>query len=327
MNGYNGPQWKHTADAALQKAAYNPKRLVLLYSGISAALLLTATLINFLLRNQIANTGGLGGMGLRSILSTVSSVITLGVNAALPFWTLGFLASLMHLAKAEPFSGTSLLEGFRHFGPALRLLLLKQLLLTVPGIVCLYPIVTVFMLTPFARPLMDALAPLLSQTTDMNVLLSDPTVLAAVEQIIPTLLLFFAAVYLLLCIPLWYRLRLAELAVLEQPQKGAIAAIRKSVELTRRGCLKLLRLDLSFWWYYLLSGGILLLGYADTVAGAAGFPLPVSADAAFLICYILSLAAQLALSLWQENRVQLTYIVFYYARQGKTLPPVNREQL
>ena len=67
---------KQSANDALAQAPFAPNRLMLLYAGISAAVLLFFTIVTYLLQMQIDQTGGLGGIGLRSVLSTISTVLS-----------------------------------------------------------------------------------------------------------------------------------------------------------------------------------------------------------------------------------------------------------
>ena len=148
--------------------------------------------------------------------------------------------------------------------------------------------------------------PMLSETTDIESLINDPAVIAAVESCVLPAVLIFLGTYLLLSIPLFYRTRLADLALMENPKAGAFAAIHKSFALTKRNCKRLLKLDLSYWWYYLLSVLVIGIASADVL-----FPLPMDANTAFLVFYVLYLLAEFALRMWTLNRVQVSYILLY----------------
>ena len=67
------------------------RRLVLVYSGVLAAIALGSNGLNLLLDSQMGSTGGLGGLGLRSWLQTGQQILNL-VNLFFgPFWSAGFL--------------------------------------------------------------------------------------------------------------------------------------------------------------------------------------------------------------------------------------------
>lgn len=302
---------KQAANDALARASYCPKKLMLFYAGISAGSVLLFTLISYFLQTQISQTGGLGGIGLRSILSTTDAVLTFCLNLALPFFTMGYLSAALCMARGTAFSAGTLLDGFRHTGAIFRFMLLKAVLFFLVAIACFYPAMLIFMMTPLSEPLAEILTPMLLESADVEALLSDPAVAAAVDSCATAVVLIFAGLYLLLSIPLFYRTRLAELALMENPKAGAFAAIRKSFALSKRNCKRLVKLDLSYWWYYLLSALVMVIAYADTLLPLLGIPLPMDAQTAFLVFYILYLLAEFALHIWMMNRVQVSYILLY----------------
>ena len=53
------------------------RKWILIHSGITLGVGLALTLIDYLLERQIGTTGGLGGVGLRAVLSTAQSVLQL----------------------------------------------------------------------------------------------------------------------------------------------------------------------------------------------------------------------------------------------------------
>ena len=54
-------------------AAQNSNKIVLIYATIVTVLALLVTVIDYTLKLQIAQTGGLRNMGLRSVLSSIQS--------------------------------------------------------------------------------------------------------------------------------------------------------------------------------------------------------------------------------------------------------------
>ena len=57
--------------------ADNARRLVLIWSVASAVISLLASFLSFLLDTQIEQTGGLSGIGLRSVLTTAQSLLSM----------------------------------------------------------------------------------------------------------------------------------------------------------------------------------------------------------------------------------------------------------
>ena len=115
---------KAAADQSLANASCDPKKLILIHSGALLALTLLLTVVDYLLEKGIGTTGGLSGMGLRSVLETVQTTLYVAQAVVLPFWQIGYVFVTMKLARGEQTGMTGLLEGFRRFGPVLRLQIL-----------------------------------------------------------------------------------------------------------------------------------------------------------------------------------------------------------
>ncbi len=302
------------------RAAQNPQRLILTYMGtITLATLLLAA-VSVLLEQQIANTGGLSGLSTRSTLTTIQLVLTTGLQIALPFWQFGYTVSILALARRESAGPKTLLAGFQHFGPFLRLTLLRGLIFGGLAMLLLYPLTMLLIVTPVGRPLIALLTQQINAADPNAVLQIEDAVL--MRAMLPILAVCFA-VYLPVVAPLYYRLRMASFALAENPRAGAIAAIRESIRRMRCNRVALLRLDLSFWWYYALMLLALLLCYADRILAALHVSLPISDTAAYFLFYVFGLAVQFAVSFWAQNRITLTYAAAYDACKGGGSRPVR----
>jgi uncharacterized membrane protein len=295
--------------AASDALAYAPnaKQLVLLWAGVNTVLPLLVSVLNFILNTQIAQTGGLSGIGLRSILSTAQEALSSLTSLLLPFWNLGYTAAMLHLVRKQSTNNNTLLEGFRRFGPYLRLMLLMVLLFIAIGIAAFYVGITILSVTPLADPVyavIDQSQSILSGTID------DATLALASQALMP---IFFicCGLALLLLIPVFYRLRMAEFCLLDSPHRSARLVMWESRKMMRRNCLQLFQLDLSFWWFYLAQVLLMALCYGDILLPLLGITLPFSEDAAYFIFYIAALLAQFALLYGCSNHVQTTYAAFY----------------
>lgn len=318
---------KEAADRSLAAAAYDPKKLILIHTGVSLLLALAATGLDMVLGTRIADTGGLSGLGMRSVLSTIQSFLRLANLVVLPFWELGLVFAAMRLAKGQETRPGSLLEGFRRWGPALRLFLIQALLYVGIGIVSMNIASYIFMLTPLALPLMEMLTPYLESPQTMPVL-DEATALAVARATIPMLLIFLA-LYLLMAIPFSYQLRMANYALMDAPYEGAMVAMRKSRRLMRRRKLQLFKLDLSFWWFY--AGLVLtsLVCYGDVFLPLLGVALPFSETVSFFLFFVLSQGMQLALYYFLRGKVAVTYAHAYGALcdpQPEVQPQAPRHQ-
>ena len=297
----------------LDTASYNPRKLVLIHSGAALGFAFVLTALNFAISQGVGNTGGLSGMGMRAILETIRTLLQYASMILQPFWQIGFLAAAVAIARNQRFGVPTLLQGFRRFASVLGLLFAEGFGAIIIAFTCAYISSGIFMVTPYAQPFMDAIAPALEEASLLSggQVYLDETVLAAAMETMTPMLLIFAAVYLLVLIPISYRVRLAEFILMDQPHCSGLRALFTSFRLMRRNCLRLLRLDLQFWWFYVLQTLALVIGYGDVLLPALGVALPIHTDLAFFLFYILHLAIQLALHVWMKAKMQTSYALFY----------------
>lgn len=301
---------KETAQQRLETAAFDPRKLMLVYAGVSAGLMLLVTGLNFLLTEQISGTGGLGGLGTRAMLETVMEVLRLAVNLLLPFWNMGYLYCTLKIVRGQTFDLKDLLAGFRNFGPVLRLTFLYSLQFLMLGILWFYPSVLLYSVTPLSAPLMELMEPFVQSGTE--VVLDDAIMLAAAEAMIP-LFVLYGVIFLIAAAPRFYNYRMAFYALMDDPKAGARMALGRSTMMMRGKRLDLFKLDASFWWFYVLDGLTLVLCFGDLVLGMLGITLPISADVSYFLFYVLSLGTQLGLYVWARNGVECTYAAGYDA--------------
>lgn len=307
---------KNAAGDALAQASRNPKRIILIHTAVSLGIMLLVAVLDYVLSGQIENTGGLSGLGTRSVLTTVQSILQMVQMAVLPFWEIGYLYAAMKMAVKEPAEPGTLLEGFRHFGPLFRVMLLKGLIFLVLGFVCTYVATQIFVMTPLSTPMLEAMAPVLNDPTLMESAAGEEALMQVVDQALDDamlpLLIITGILLCLVYIPISYRLRLVNYSVLENPREGALVAFRRSFRLMRGNCLEMFLLDLSFWWYYLLQILINLVCYGDLILSLAGVSLPWSGELSFFLFYILALAGQFVLYFLARNKVEVTYVTAYH---------------
>lgn len=297
---------KQGADRALALAP-EAKRLILIFSGASVAVSLLVSLLTFLLDSGIAGTGGLSGMGLRSILSSVQATLSLGVSIAMPFWTMGYVAAVLKLGRRENAETKWLFSGFRRFGPVLRMLLLEVAVYFLLGVLCVNVGTTVLSFTPLIKPYME-----LAMTMDQSMLLQpdQATMLAMMEALRPVILVC-GLLYAGAAVVLSYYFRMARYILMDEPKVGAFRAMLGSVAMMKGNCVRLFRMDLSWWWYYILDLLVGAVCLGDLWLPTLGISIPFSEDAAYFIFYILGLGLQLALHVSCRNRVEVSYSLAY----------------
>lgn len=315
----NSRTLKARANAALQQASYDPKKLFFLYGAVSLGLGLLIAVLDMVLTNSIAETGGLAGLQTRAILTTAQSVLQLISAVALPFLQFGMIYGSLRLIRQERADFGTLTEGFRRFGPVLRLLLSKGILFMAVLTACSYVSSMAFILTPLSSNFVELLTPIV-ESGDMAAIEEMLYDEATLQQLMPAMAGFFAiflALTGLICIPLGYRMSMADFAVMDDNGVGGFAAIRQSFRLTKGSCMQLFRLDLSFWWFYGLNLVAGLLFSMDMLLSAAGVALPVSDQTAYWICYSVYIVAQLALITLAVPKVQTTYAAAYQTLKEK----------
>lgn len=300
---------KHTASDRLSNAPYSPGRLSALYAGASVAVSLLMTLVNFLLTRQMDATGGLSGITTRAILTFAQTMLMLAVTVAMPFWEFGFYRAALNISRSEPATPATLLSGFRRFGPVLRLLLLRFVLVTGILIACVQAATILFLLSPWSDLTMKTAEQLLASggVLDEN----------AMNQMMATmypLYILLAILVAVLLIPILYRFRLSDWAVMDDTDK-ALQAMRYSAYWMHGKRRWLFRLDLSFWWYYALMALASLVAYGDMLLPAFGVQL--NADVAFFAFYLLSAAVQLVVAWRFAPQVQTTYALAYTALRAE----------
>lgn len=309
MDYQNHRALKDAARHSLAVVANAPRKLILIHTAVTIGVSLIGTLINLLLSLQIENTGGLSGIGLRSILSTTQSFLQVIVAIALPFWEAGYLYTTMNFARERKTAPADLLEGFRRFGPLLRSRLMLILIYFGVGILALFLSSQIFLMTPLSLPLVEVLE---SIPSDAAYVMDEATQLAIMDAYAPMMLILLALFSIGLLF-VSYQFRMADYLILDHPGMGALAALGLSRVQMRMKKKHLFKLDLSFWWFYALQTLASLMAYGDYLLTLFGITVPISGEALFLICLMLSLTIQACLYLLARNQVFTAYAKFYDA--------------
>ena len=318
---------KRQAENSLNRTPCDPKRLLLIHVGVMTAASLLLTVMHYVLQLQIDATGGLSGIATRSILSTISTVLQLMFFVLTPFWQAGYLGVALAISRGELADTGHLFSGLRRFGTILRLYLLQGLVFGILLFGSNYVSSFLYMLTPWGREMMTELTEILEQSGGVP---SEEALASLSGHGLPMLILG-AVVFLVVAIPTFYRMRLSLYRVMDGQTK-ALRAILESAKLTKGRWFSLVKLDLSFWWFYAAEVIIGLLAYADVLLELAGHPLPWSEALRFFLPYGAYLVLQFIFQLWQKNRVEVTYAHAYeifsasVESQPKNLPWDNSLQ-
>ncbi len=301
---------KGEARQTLSGYGKTPRQVALLYAAVSVGAALLVTVLQYFLDQGISSTGGLAGLDTRSYLSTLQTLLQYAINIALPFWSVGFVFVAMQIARKQQTGYRDMTMGFRRFGPILRLYLLQSLLYIGVMIVCVYAGSFLVAFTPWSVPLMNIALEAGGSVEAMEAALMAMPAEELMALMLPMLILslvLFGIVYLFLS----YRFRMAPYLLIDQPRMGAMAAMIISGRMTRYRRWKLLKLDLSFWWFYLLQLLCAAAMYLDVLLRFLVPDLPVSAEAAWLLAYLLGSLLQMALFWRCSAYVQTTYALAY----------------
>lgn len=289
-----------------------PKKVVLTYAGIIAGSSLIVNAVKYLLDGQIDQTGGLQNIGTRSMLSTASTVLTIVQMLLVMCIALGYTAAMLRIARGQYASSSTLKAGVERLWVLLRTRLLQ---LTVYFSVCFalcLLLVNVYMMTPLSNSLVTALLPLAeSGITTAEALLESELFLSAASEAMMPLMIAYIVVLLPVLWLLVAMYRLSDYLLIDQPQLGALGALRESRKRMRGNLKMLLRIDFSFWWYYLLQVVVGFLVYLDVILALCGIQLPLSNTAYFFVVVLIYLAADFAVRYFFSNRVNVTYALFY----------------
>lgn len=308
MDKRNRREYCEAAKTALQGAAYDPKKLILIHTGAIAAVNLVVSIAVYLLEQQLNSAVGLGGLGTRSVLMTAQSMLQLLPALLMPFWSMGYLFATVSIAENKRTGPGELGEGFFRFFPVLRLELLMALLYTLLAFAATQLGGTVYLWTPWAEPFMDAFMAFMAEPENAAL---EQALYAATEQASLPMLLIIGGVFVALCVPFFYRFRMARLHLMANPGKGAFAAMRESAAMTRFKRMGLFKLDLQFWWFYALEVLAAAVCYGDVLLALVGVHIPLPETVRYFGFLILSLGCQLLLH-WQcKNQVYVTYAKVY----------------
>ena len=292
-------QLKALARERTASARFDAKKLALIFTGAAVALSLVMTLISFLLSRQMDSTGGLGGIGTRTLLSAAQLLVLIGGTLVTPFWNLGYTRVALETVRDGSAEPKTLLAGFRLFFPAVRLFLLQAALITVIFVVGVQAGTMLYMLSPASMMAMEVIDGLLAGG---EAALADPATMEQLMRVFWPMYLLIAIVLLAALIPVLYRLRLVEFSLVDGMEK-ALQNMALSNFRMRGKSLWMFRLDVSFWWYFLLQGLAVTLAYGDLIFGGG--------DVAYWVFYLLSAIAQLFIGWAFLPQVQATYALAY----------------
>lgn len=299
---------------AAERVANAPqeKTIVLIYGLILTALALASTGARFVLGLRMESLGGLSNLAARSTLSTIQSMLPLVQSMVTMCLTLGYTAAMLRIARGQYSSPNTLRLGFDRFWVLMRCAVFQGLYYTSLTLLSVYVASSIFVMSPWSAAFSERAAPILSQASLLN-----PTATldeAAVMSLLPSMVPMFLIVLIVVCllvVPTVFRFRMVNYILIDKPGIGAMAALRESRKMMRGNCLKLLKLDFSYWWYFLILLAASMVGNADLWLPLVGVELNMNPYFAYFFFFALYLALQLAVYYFLRNPMETTYALVY----------------
>lgn len=305
------------ARTLLAQANYDPKKLALLHTGVVVLFSLITSLLSYVLELGMDSAGGLSGVALRSALESGQVLLSFAGTFILPFWQIGITYAALRYSRNEAVATGDLAEGFRRFGPVLRLNLILMLIATGVCMASTYIAGMIFMFSPFSNGMHAAMNAIMASGEE-----------ALTEEMLMSLLphtgwLFVLnfVVLVLIGLPMLYRYRMSQLALMNGAT-GALAAIRESGMLSRGRRMAIFKFDLSFWWYYAAQLLLAAVAYMDMLLPAIGVRIPVSADVLYWLSFGIYAVATLLFYRQFEAYYQTAYARYYQLLRDNPLFPV-----
>ena len=297
----------------------NPRKIALVYAGVSAVLSLAVTVISHVLSLKINEMTGLSNMGNRAIFSTVKSVLPVAQLLFLMVWELGYQTTILRIARRRYVDLQDLKAGLPKFGAVLRTKLMTALVYLGLGIVVVYVSVFIFMALPISNAFYEIVEPLMDTATVLNegIVLDEATITAASAAMWPVFVIS-GGLFALVGLPLSYSFRMVPFCLIDNSRRGSVTILKESRAMMKGHKWSLFKLDLSFWWFFLLEGLITVVAYLDSILPLLGVVLPWPDTVSYYGFYILSLAAQVALCWAYLNRVSVPRACFYEAVRPQT---------
>lgn len=319
----NPRELKDTASRRISQASTDPRILILIHTGVVVALNLLVSGLNLYLNQQIGSTGGLSGLGMRSMLQTAQTVLSYFATFFTPFWSGGLMYAMICIARGEHSGPDKLTRGFKRFGSILGYALWETTIFMLVSIALFYAVTYLYLLTPLAA---DFVAYIQDLMTNPDFFLSTGTVnmdLIPMDQLYSMLIPLFV-IFGLITVPvmvfLGYHFRMCMFLLVEGIPRAALGAFMASSKLMKGHKWQLMKLDLSFWWYYLLEGLLMAVLYLDMILNLLGIPLPFDTTVSFFLTIVLYGVLQLALHWFVKARVDVTYACAYEAIFREVVP-------
>lgn len=318
MDIRNRKALRREADAAVAANTGDPRLALLVYVAVSLLGSLAIAILRTILGNRIATTGGLQNLGLQAMLTTIQTAAPLIWAIAMMGLDLGRQSVCLNMVRRRRVEPRSLLAGFPKLGGLIRAGFLQGALYLLILILAVNVGSIIFMATPLAQDLYAIVAEIAMDSEALyEALYNDPEFLNQVFSAMLPVYPIVAVLFLIVAVPVFYRYRMTNYCLLDQPRNSALVAMGESISITKGSRWALVKLDLSFWWFYL---GLTLCGvvmYGDVLLEMVGIVLPWNPTVNYYVFYVAALVLEGLLYYFSLNRIQTTYAAAYEALRPK----------
>lgn len=305
--------------AARQTSDRASYKEILIHTLVSLAAALLIIGVDYVLTQQIGHTGGLSGMGTRSVLETVRTVLQYANLLLVPFWEMGIFYWAIRRARGQQTAVGDFLEGLRRFAPVFRLKLIQTVVFGAIYMFCVIISSVVFTLSPLGWPLIQFVMNNIEDPTAMA-MMADEALMAQMLQMMWPVFIILALMLIPAMVPLYYRFRMAEYVIMDKPHTGAIYSLIRSFQLTKGQFVSLLKTDLSYWWFWglqFLSAAFLYLDLLLPALGITALDLQTQS----ILCYAASYTVQFVSLVLFRGRIETAYALIYNARNATVPAP------
>ena len=180
------PVLKAEARSALEYSR-NQKNIALVYTAGLVGSSLVVLVLDYILSQMIADAGGLGNLGTRTILSSLQSMLPILQMLVLLGWNAGYALAVLQMIRRQNPDRTALTSGFSMFFPMLRCMLLEGMIYFNIIILSFLLSAQIYAFTPWARELMQLLEPVLPAMLENPeaYVLEDALLLPALRKMLP----------------------------------------------------------------------------------------------------------------------------------------------
>jgi uncharacterized membrane protein len=288
-------------------------KLVLIHSAIAVGVTFLLIPITWLAQNA-GSDSSIGSAENQILLTTLQWMLQFVAVLGIPFWNAGLSFCALRTLQGKDNSSHTLLEGFRCWSPIGTSLLIQGL--------------NYWLLT-----MINSLIPSAFLSTIPLPLSFQEALLAYAEKpVFPppdNILLFFKVYFVIYCIclpillvPRLYLHRLIPYKIMDGDEAcNGLQAVLYSRILMKGKRRKLLLLDLSFWWFYLLEMCISGIAMADVILAAMGIALPIGSEITFWLFPVVALLLRLVLYYLAKPKLAITYALFF--RKIMDAPPTE----